>query len=231
MSESARTVLVTGGTGALGRCVVSRFLGAGDRVVVPWIVKTERDEMTDAYAESPEASRLLLVEADVADDRGAAAAARAAPDASVLINGVGGFAGGDPVHETGLDGWDRMYRINVRTAAAMARATLPEMLRRGRGVVLNVASRAAQEPPAGLAAYSASKAALIALTQTLHAEVGAKGVRVNAVVPTTIDTPANRAAMPDADFSSWTAPEEIASVLLWLAGDDAAAVRGGLVSV
>jgi NAD(P)-dependent dehydrogenase (short-subunit alcohol dehydrogenase family) len=113
----------------------------------------------------------------------------------------------------------------------MSRAVLPGMLARGRGAIVNVASRAAFDRPAGLAAYSAAKAAIVVLTETLQREVAARGVRVNAVVPTTIDTPANRAAMPDADFSTWTRPEQIAAAVLWLASDAATAVRGALVPV
>jgi NAD(P)-dependent dehydrogenase (short-subunit alcohol dehydrogenase family) len=219
-----RSVVVTGGTGALGRQVVEAFLGAGDRVTVPWIVKAEAEEL-------PSHPRLALLEADVAEEAGAAAAVQSAGRVDVLVNGVGGFGGGAGVHETDLELWDRLYRMNVRSAAAMSRAALPSMLEAGAGVIINVASRAADDCPAGIAAYSASKAAVAALTRSLHNEVSAQGVRVNAVVPTTIDTPANRAAMPDADFSSWTPPEEIARVMLWLAGNEGRTVRGGLIPV
>lgn len=224
-----RKVIVTGGTGALGRAVVAAFLDAGDRVTVPWVVKAERDEVSRLFANAGD--RLQLLEADVAEESGAAEVARAAGGAEVLVNGVGGFAGGTPLHETGLDVWDRMYRMNVRTAAAMSRAVLPAMLQAGSGAVLFVASQAAHDRPATLAAYSASKAAIMVLTQTLQREVAARGIRVNAVVPTTIDTPANRVAMPDADFTAWTAPAEIARVLFWLASDAARTVRGGLIPV
>jgi NAD(P)-dependent dehydrogenase (short-subunit alcohol dehydrogenase family) len=224
-----RKVIVTGGTGALGRAVVAAFLEAGDRVVVPWIVKAEREELESLHPGAGE--RLLLLEADVAEQAGADEVARAAGSAEVLVNGVGGFAGGTPVDETDLEVWDQMYRMNVRTAAAMSRAALPAMRAAGSGVVLLVASQAAHDRPAGLAAYSASKAAVMVLTQTLQAEVAGSGIRVNAVVPTTIDTAANRAAMPGADFAAWTAPAEIARVFLWLASDAARSVRGALIPV
>jgi NAD(P)-dependent dehydrogenase (short-subunit alcohol dehydrogenase family) len=123
-----------------------------------------------------------------------------------------------------------MYRMNVRTAAAMTRAALPGLQARGRGAIVNVAANAALDPPAGIGAYVASKAALVALTRSLSREVP-HAIRVNAVLPTTIDTPANRAAMPDADFSTWTRPEQIAAVIHWLASDAARAVRGALVPV
>lgn len=218
-------VVVSGGTGALGRAVTEAFLAAGDRVVVPWIVAAEKEAM-------PGHERLTLIEADVADSVGAAAVMDVARGVSVLINGVGGFAGGSPLPDTDLEVWDRLYRMNVRTAVSLSRAAIPRMRDAGRGgAIVNVASRAAIDCPSGLAAYSASKAAVIALTRTLAAENDDSAIRVNAVVPTTIDTPANRAGMPDADFSRWTAPVEIARVILWLCGEDAGTVSGGLIPV
>jgi NAD(P)-dependent dehydrogenase (short-subunit alcohol dehydrogenase family) len=227
----ARTVVITGGTGALGRANVEAFLAAGDRVVAPWIVKAEHEQAVARWREPLAAGRLLLLEADVAEASGADALALAAREAEVLVNGVGGFTGGSPLHATDLEVWDRLYRMNVRTAAAASRALLPAMLARRRGAIVNVAARPAFDPPASLAAYAASKAALVALTRALAKEVGAQGIRVNAIVPSTIDTPANRAAMPDADFGEWTPPEQIARVVLWLASDDAACVRGSFVEV
>ena len=149
-SADERCVIVTGGTGALGRCLVASFLAEGDRVIVPWIVKSEAEAL-------PDSERLQLLEVDVAEERGAAAVSDLAGETDVLVNAVGGFAGGPGVHETELEVWDRLYRLNVRTAVAMTRAVLPGMLARGTGVVVNVASRAAHDCPAGISAYSASK--------------------------------------------------------------------------
>ena len=226
-----RTVVVTGGTGALGRALVQAFLAAGDWVVVPWIVERERDEVSQLWRTALEEGRALLVEADVADEAGAAELARRAAGVEVLVNAVGGFGGGTQLADTPLELFDRMYRINVRSAVATTRALLPAMLKRRTGAIINVASQAAIDTPGGLSAYSASKAALIALTRTLQNELADAGVRVNAVVPTTIDTPANREAMPGADPSQWTPPERIAEVVLWLASDAGATVRGGLIPV
>ena len=200
-------------------------------MVVPWILKAERDAIEAEEGPALAACRLVLVEADLAEEAGARAAASALSGAEVLVNGVGGFLGGPTVLETDLEVWDRMFRINVRTAVAMSRAVLPAMLARGRGAIVNIASRAAIDRPAGLAAYASAKSAIVVLTETLQREVQSQGVRVNAVVPTTIDTPANRAAMPDADFSRWTAPARIADVIHWLASDAGASVRGALVPV
>ncbi|HBZ69548.1 MAG TPA: hypothetical protein DEP35_07400 [Deltaproteobacteria bacterium] len=231
MTDQARTTIVTGGTGALGARVVHAFLGSGDRVIVPWIVDHEREAAAKAEPDALRSGQLLLLHADITQESGAASVVAAAGEPQVLINGVGGFAGGAPLHKTDLETWERMWTMNVRSAVAMSRAALPSMLARKRGVIVNVASRAAIDRPAGLAAYSASKAAVIVLTETLQREVANDGIRVNAIVPTTIDTPANRAAMPKADFSQWTAPDRIALVLLWLASDAATAVRGGLIPV
>ena len=230
-SPTGRNVLASGGTGALGRAVVRAFLDAGDRVVVPWIVEVERAALARDLADAVAAGRRRLVEADVAEADGAAAAVKAAEPLAVLVNGAGGFAGGTPHWETDLATWDAMYRINLRTAAALSRAALPGMRERNAGCVVNVASQAARACPATLAAYSASKSGVLVLTETLRAELAGSGVRVNAVLPSTIDTPANRAAMPDADWSAWTPPEAIARVILWLASDAAAPVRGAAIPV
>jgi NAD(P)-dependent dehydrogenase (short-subunit alcohol dehydrogenase family) len=226
-----RGVVVSGGTGALGGAVVERFLASAAAVTVPWLVKAEAEELGRAHPEAIAAGRLRLVETDVAEESGAAALAEAAGDVEVLVNGVGGFAGGAPVWETPLEVWDRMYRINLRSAVALSRAFLPGMLAHGRGTVVNVASQAAAGRPAGLAAYAASKAGVVLLTETLQKEVGERGVRIVAVAPDTIDTAANRAAMPDADPARWTSPQAIARVIFWLSGEDAAAVRSAVVDV
>jgi NAD(P)-dependent dehydrogenase (short-subunit alcohol dehydrogenase family) len=230
-SDSGRLVIVSGGTGALGRAIVARFLASGDRVVTPWIVKREIESLEAAEPAALRDRRLVPVEADVADESGARAVAIAAPGAEVLVNAVGGFGGGKPVHETELELWDRMYRMNLRTAVALTRAVLPGMLERRRGSISNVAARAALDKPAGLAAYVASKGAVLSLSEILQKEVRDRNVRVNTILPTTIDTPANRAAMPDADFSTWTAPAAIAEVIHWLASEAGATVRGALLPV
>lgn len=226
----SRSVIVTGGTGGLGGAVVRAFLASGDRVVVPWIVASENERMMKPFADALRAQQLVLIESDVAERDGAASVAKAAGEVAVLVNGVGGFAMG-PHHETDLGVWDHLYRLNVRAAASMTHAALPLFFARGGGAIVNVAANAALDPPANMGAYAASKAALIAFTSSLAREVEGRGIRVNAVLPTTIDTPANRAAMPDANFALWTKPEAIAAAIHWLASDAASAVRGALVPV
>jgi NAD(P)-dependent dehydrogenase (short-subunit alcohol dehydrogenase family) len=230
-TNSGRSVVISGGTGALGRALVSRFVAAGDRVIVPWIMKRELDAMEAEEGDALRRGRIVLVEADVAEEAGARRVADAATDAEALVNAVGGYGGGKPLHETELELWDRMYRMNVRTAVALSRALLPAMLARQRGSIANIASRAALDLPAGLSAYASAKGAVLSLSEILQKEVGDRHVRVNTIIPTTIDTPANRAAMPNADFSLWTAPAAIAEVIYWLSSDAGATVRGATVPV
>src|SRR4029453_11173946 len=168
-----RSVVVTGGTGALGRAVVEAFVAARDRVVVPWIVPAGAEALRAAWREALAAKQVVLLEADVAEEAGAARAVAEAGAVGVPVTGGGGFGGGGvfgggaPVDATELALWDRMYRMNLRTAAACARAALPGMRARARGVIVNVASQAAFSKPAGLAAYAASKAGVVVLTQCL----------------------------------------------------------------
>jgi NAD(P)-dependent dehydrogenase (short-subunit alcohol dehydrogenase family) len=225
------TWIVSGGTGALGRAIVDAALADGRRVVVPWIVAVQRESLAAAHRKALADGTLVAIEADVADAAGARAVAEQAGPTDVLVNGVGGFGGGAPVHETDLELWDRMYRMNVRSAAALSRAVVPGMVARRRGTIVCVASQAAIDAPPGIAAYAASKAGVVVLVRSLQQELRPHGIRVNAVVPTTIDTPANRKAMPGADFGAWTPPARIAGVVRWLASDAGATVRGALIPV
>jgi NAD(P)-dependent dehydrogenase (short-subunit alcohol dehydrogenase family) len=149
----------------------------------------------------------------------------------VLVNTVGGWAGGAKAWNAPGAELDRMLSLNLRSGWVLARAAARAMLPRGRGAIVNVASKAGVEPTPGAAAYAASKAAAIALIESLAADLRGTGVRANSVLPSVIDTPANREAMPKADFSKWPKPEEIARVILFLCGDDAALVHGAAIPV
>ena len=148
-----------------------------------------------------------------------------------LLHLTGGFAGGKPVAETDDAVWMRMLDLNLHTAIHVARAVIPHMLQAGKGRIVAIGSRTGVEPAAGLSAYGVSKAALIALVRTIAAEVRNSGVTANIVLPSVIDTPANRADMPDADFTRWVAPAELADVIVFLASDGARAIRGAAIPV
>jgi NAD(P)-dependent dehydrogenase (short-subunit alcohol dehydrogenase family) len=221
-----RTVLITGGTGGLGVPVVEAFLEDGWRVVVPWIIGGEAERLP-AEAEA--------VEADLTDPDDVARAVRLAADDErtplrALVNLVGGFAADQPVSDTPLADFEAMFALNLRPTYLVTQCALPRLAAAGGGAVLCVGSQAALEPFAGAAGYAASKAAVIAFARTVAAERAADGVRCNAIVPSMIDTPANRAASPDA-IDRMVPPERIARVILWLCGDGSAAVNGAVVPV
>ncbi|MGW4577491.1 SDR family NAD(P)-dependent oxidoreductase [Rhodococcus aetherivorans] len=224
-----RTALVTGGTGGLGAAVTTHLLETGWRVVVPWVARTELGRLADH-------PRLHLVEADLSDEtqlRQAVSLAAAEESAPLfgVVNLVGGFTSGPRVHETPIEVLDAQLDLNVRTAYAVTRAALPHLLAGSGGSVVCMSTAATKRPFAGGAAYVASKAAVTALVETLAVEYAADGVRVNALLPVVIDTPANRAAMPDANRRSWSQPAEIARVIRFLLSDDGAAVTGASIPV
>jgi NAD(P)-dependent dehydrogenase (short-subunit alcohol dehydrogenase family) len=225
----ARTVLVTGGTGGLGTAVTSAFLDAGWRVVVPWVVEQELTRM-------PKHPRLKLFRADLFDEKSAlecAGTAASTVDAPLraVVNLVGGFASGGLVHETPIDEFEHQLLLNLRATYLTCHATLPYLLKSGGGSIVCMSSRAARQPFAGAAGYVTAKAAVLALVDALHVEYADKGVRVNAVLPGVIDTPANRGAMPDSDRRDWVDPADIARTILFLSGSDASSISGAHVPV
>ncbi|HXF17827.1 MAG TPA: SDR family oxidoreductase [Burkholderiales bacterium] len=235
MSEqfAGQTVLVAGGTGGLGRAVSLMFLQQGARVAVTYQKQDEWDDLEEAAKHH--AKRLERHMVDVTNESAVSqlvatiVAQRGALD--VLVNTVGGYAGGAPVWETQSDVLDHMLTLNLRSGFSLARAVIPAMLKRQHGAIVNVAAKAAIEHPAGAGAYAASKAAALALLDSLAADVRGKGVRVNTILPSIIDTPANRSAMPKADFAKWPKPEEIARVVLFLCSEDARVIHGAAIPV
>jgi NAD(P)-dependent dehydrogenase (short-subunit alcohol dehydrogenase family) len=224
-------VIVTGGTGALGRALVLRLLGQGARVAVPY-----RDEGGwRALQEEAGAGAALFGEpADIARPAAARALVEAAAARLGVLDGLalvaGGWAGGKPFDEAPEDEWTRMLATNLDTVAHVCRAALPHLRKQG-GSVVAVGAQAAETGGAGMAAYAVSKAAVHALVRVLALENRDRGVRFNAVLPGTIDTPANRRAMPDADPSRWTSPEAIAGVAAFLLSPASAPTTGALVPV
>jgi NAD(P)-dependent dehydrogenase (short-subunit alcohol dehydrogenase family) len=228
-----RVALVTGGSGALGQAIVHRFLRDGDTVCVPYIVDAERTRL-EASLDAATKPRVMLERCDVTDDSAMARLAGAVVERhrriDVLVTGVGGFAGGGLV-ETDRATWDRMLAMNLTSAFTAARAVVPHMLAAGAGRVVMIASRAVVPPAGGFIGYTVAKAGVIALMQALAQEVKDRGVTVNAVAPSTMDTPANRAAMPDVDPKGWVPVTEVAEAVAALAAESAGHVTGTLLQI
>jgi NAD(P)-dependent dehydrogenase (short-subunit alcohol dehydrogenase family) len=229
---TGKVAIVTGGTGALGQSIALRFLRDGATVVVPWFVSEEWAALQSAAGESR--ARLHGQRLDMADEAAVAAFVAdvlgRASRVDVIVNAVGGFAGGD-LASTSLAEWRRLIDLNLTSAVVGCRAVLPAMRAARRGRIVNVASRAVVLPMGGFIAYTVSKSAVIALTQALAHEERPHGITVNAVLPSTMDTPGNRQAMADADRSTWISTDAVADVIAYLASDSASAVSGACVTV
>ncbi|MFC5288934.1 SDR family NAD(P)-dependent oxidoreductase [Actinokineospora guangxiensis] len=222
-----KTALVTGGTGGLGSAVTAAFLADGWRVVVPWIAEHELDRL-------PEHERLVAHRADLfAEDEVAACLAPATGDPGAplgaVVNLVGGFAMGGRLHETPVAEFERLLRLNLRPTYLVCHAALPHLVAAGGGSIVCVSAGAVKRPFSGASGYITAKTAVLGLVAALAEEYGGDGVRANAVLPGVIDTPGNRAAMPDSDRAGWVSPERIAATVLHLSGD--VAVSGAQVPV
>jgi len=228
-----RTVLVTGGSGALGQAITRRFLDAGDTVCVPWIVEKERERL-QASVTGETVKRLLLEQCDVSSDAAmgqlVAKVIAGHRRLDVLVSAVGGFAMGDLVH-TDRALWDQMIALNLTTQYVAAHAVLPHMLAAGSGRIVAIASRAVVPPGGGLIGYTVAKAAVIAFVQALAVETKGRGVTANAVLPSTMDTPANRAAMPDVDPKTWVPVEAVADAIAYLAAPTSGHITGTLLAI
>jgi NAD(P)-dependent dehydrogenase (short-subunit alcohol dehydrogenase family) len=225
----ARTALITGGTGGLGTAVVAHLLDEGWRVVVPWVAEHELERLEERPG-------LALVRADLFETEAVqAVVATAAQDAEAplrgVVNLVGGFAAGPRVHETPIEEFEAQFRLNLRPTYLVVQAALPHLLAAGGGSIVCTSSRAARRPFAGAAGYVSSKAAVIAFVEALALEYRDDLIRVNAILPSVIDTPGNRAASPSADFERWVKPAEIAAVIAFLLSEVSAPMSGAAVPV
>jgi NAD(P)-dependent dehydrogenase (short-subunit alcohol dehydrogenase family) len=228
-----KAVLVAGGTGGLGRAVSRAFLEEGARVVVTYRKQEEFNALKAAAGAN--GSQIEGNSVDVTDE----AAVRQLIEKiatkhgqlDALVNTVGGYAGGVTLWELESKVFDQMLALNLRSAYALSRAAVPTMLKQGHGAIVNVASKAAVDHAAGAAAYAASKAAAVAMLDSLAADLKGRGVRVNSILPSIIDTEANRKAMPKADFAKWPKPEDIARVILFLCSDEARVIHGAAIPV
>ncbi len=229
---SEQVVLVTGSVGNLGSAVARAFAAAGARLVLS---DRAADRIVDSFPDLSGNHHLLLPGVDVTDERSVAAMTGRAIDRfgriDTLVNAVGGYRAGTPVHETSLDTWELMLNLNARSVFVVSRAVVPHLLEGGGGRIINVAARAGLKGRAGAAAYSASKSAVIRLTESMAAELKKHGINVNCVIPGTLDTPQNREALPDADTSRWVKPESLAEVIVFLASPAARDLHGAAVPV
>lgn len=222
-----RCIVVTGGFGALGRALARRLIEDGARVALV-------DRAVEPAAALPAGVSTAIGAVDLGDESACIAAYEQVREALGAIDGVVNVAGGftwEPVESGSLETWDRMYEMNVRTAVVSCRAALSHLIATGNGRIVNVGALAALKAGLGMAAYAASKSGVVRLTESLAEELKDRGVTVNAVLPSIIDTPTNRADMPDADFSRWVPPEKLSAVISFLLSDDASAVTGASLPV
>lgn len=233
MSEFAgKVVAVTGAAGNLGRAVAAAFAARGATLA---LLDLDEAGLAETRSQLPEDAHAATFPSDLLDPDAVAATVTQVRDRlgeiAMLANIAGGFAMGPPLHETSDKDWDLMMNLNARSVFNMARAVVPGMLALGSGRIVNVSARAAREGKAKMGPYCASKAAVITLTETLAAEHKHAGINVNCILPGTIDTPQNRADMPDADHSKWVPPAALADVVVFLASDAARCVTGAAVPV
>ena len=225
MPFTDKTVMVTGASGNLGRAVAQAFAERGARLVLLDLKKNNVEE----------SETRLFLETNLFDpdsvDAVVAKAAERFGRIEVLCNIAGGFRMGSPVHETSDGDWDFLFDVNARSVLYTARAVVPRMLKAGGGKIVNIGAFAAHRGAADMGAYIASKSAVIRLTESMALELRDKNINVNCVLPTIIDTPENRAAMPDADPRRWVAPKDLAAVIVFLASDAARAIHGAALPV
>ena len=222
---AARSIIVTGGFGALGRVTAAAFADQGDKVA--------RVDLTpqppDANATGRDLGGVDLTD-PAATVNAVARVTEAFGGVDVLVNIAGGFKW-ETVADGSLETWQQMYAMNALSAVTMTKAALPELRRRAGARIVNIGAGAAIQAAAGMGSYAASKAAVHRFTESLAAELAQEDITVNAILPSIIDTPSNRAAMPDADFSKWVQPQAIAEVILFLASPAARAISGALIPV
>ena len=223
MSLAGKHIAITGANGGLGRAAVEQALAQGARVSMLDIAVNEQ-----LFANHDALHRYAL---DLCDAAATRACFEQLGAVDALLNIAGGFDMGTPVHETTDEQMAAMYRINVTTMRNAVAATVPAMLSQGHGAIVNVGALGALQGAADMGAYIASKSTVMRLTEAMSEELKDQGIRVNAVLPSVIDTPANREGMPDADFDRWVAPRDLAAVMLFLCSDAATAVHGALLPV
>ncbi len=233
MTESGKRVIVTGGAGELGRVIVRRFLDEGAKIAVPHRSPSSGADLLALPGAT--AGRVLLHRADLSNEQevgGFVDTVKAKfGGIDVLVNAAGGYIGGSEIKDVTPADWDAAMSTNLRSAFLVCRAVLPVMLAGRRGRIVNIAAMPALAPSAKRGPYAVSKRGVVTLTEVLAEEVKHSGITANAVAPSIIDTAANRKSMPGADFSRWVPPEEIASLVLFLASDEARSINGNVIRI
>ena len=233
MTNQNRNVLITGGTGILGSAVTKTYLAQGDNVAVTYLFEDEVERFKGFNPELVEDVTFLFAnvteEAEVQKTIQEFISKFGRLD--ILVNIVGGFVGGIPTAELEEDRWDFMMDLNLKSVFLCCKTATPHMTAQGYGKVINVSARAGLKGEAGLSAYCVSKGGVRTLTESLAAEVMDSGVNVNAIMPSIMDTPANREAMPDEEHDRWVAPADVAKVICFLTSDDATIINGAAIPV
>jgi NAD(P)-dependent dehydrogenase (short-subunit alcohol dehydrogenase family) len=230
MHSSTPVVVITGAFGVLGHAVAQAFAARGAQLALLDVTPQPPPDVRADFGAAPLVFGGVDLSHMEATRRAMAATAMRFGRIDVLVNVAGGFRW-EKLEDGEPETWDQLYAMNLRTAVVCCKAVLPAMLERGTGCIINIGAGAAARAGAGMGAYTASKAGVQRLTESLSEEVKDRGITVNAILPGTIDTPRNRADMPDADFSRWVAPEAIAAVIVFLASDAARAVTGAAIPV
>ncbi len=234
MSLAGKVAMVTGGTGGLGKAVILELARKGAKVTSTYIYDWELERL-EKEAPPELLKGIVTSRTDVLKreevEKLVTEVLKEHGRIDILVNLVGGYKGGVNLHEADEKTWDLMLELNLRSAYNCSKAVIPHMIDQTYGKIVSVSARTGVEPSAGDAAYAVAKAGIIALTRTLSEEVKLNNVNVNAILPSVIDTEANRSDMPEEDFSLWVKPEEIAKVIAFLVSDDASAITGAAIPV
>ncbi len=233
MRLEGKVGIVTGGTGGLGKAVLRELSNEGAKITTTYIVDSEVEHLQKTAPDL--LGKITLSRTDVLKqediEKLVAETAKKEGKIDILVNLVGGYKGGMNLPETDEKTWDMMLELNLRSAYNCCRAVVPHMVTQKYGKIVSVAARTGLEPSAGDSAYAAAKAGVIALTRSLSEEVKLSNINVNAILPSVIDTEANRRDMPEEDFSLWVRPDEIAKVITFLISDAATAITGAAIPV
>ena len=224
MNLSGKHMVITGAAGVLGFAAAEKALSLGAKVILCDIAFPDNFPLSGH-------DNVTMITLDLTNQAATVTALEGLERIDGVLNIAGGFDMGPSVHETSDDQWNKLFAMNVTTLRNMVKGAVPKMIAQGRGTIVNVGANAATSGIASMSTYCASKAVVMRLTESMAGELKDKGINVNAVLPSILDTPTNRADMPDANFDTWVKPEELANVMCFLSSDDASAIHGSLLPV